>query len=385
MAINMGREDTLVLGQPPPARGMGGGGGGGGGSYVDPWAGTIPEVTQGDVNPNIAGTPARNVIPAGGSYTPPPNPGANPNPLPTPAGPGYPGGYDARISQLQGYLNPLSSRPAPQAGGVTLGPAAQAADSPFRGDQQGALGMFRDWAMGKDSVAAQAGANATNRAMAMQRSMAAGARPGMGAMAARQAMLNSGKAATDIGAATQQAQIQERQAAAGALGNLATAGRGQDQQLGMFNADQSNVHSRFGAGLEQQRNLANMESELRTMGMNDQQIATILGLQHNAAALQQRGDLAGGQWQHERAMFGDNAALQTYLQAQGIQAGKDMQEAAEPAWWEKALGAGMGIAGLALPFLGRSGGGGGGSPSGYTDPYGHIWNNSLPSASQFTW
>jgi hypothetical protein len=69
-------------------------------------------------------------------------------------------------------------------------------------------------------------------------------------------------------------------------------GRAQEQ----LGAQQQLTGALQGArGQDIQRNLANMEAQLRSRGMNDEQIRSMLGLELQQAGMQQQGGLAAQQ------------------------------------------------------------------------------------------
>lgn len=89
---------------------------------------------------------------------------------------------------------------------------------------------MEDIARGRESVSALQLKQALGQNIAGQQSMAASARPGQGAMAARNAMMNAGRAGSALGGQQALAGIQERQAAQNSLNNMILQQRGQDLQ-----------------------------------------------------------------------------------------------------------------------------------------------------------
>ena len=143
--------------------------------------------------------------------------------------------------------------------------------------------------MGAGEMAAQRG---TNRAIAQQQAMAAMARGGNAGIAQRAAA----RGAADIGVmgAGQMAQARsaDQQAAMAMLGQGLGQARGQDigmattnaqlmQQANLANMDAENQKVFQQAGLDQSTSLANMESRLRMIGMNDQAALQYLSLLFN--------------------------------------------------------------------------------------------------------
>lgn len=227
------------------------------------------------------------------------------------AGPGTPGafqvpGYADRIKQLQDYLNQTMGRQAPvaqavplgpaaqaggvtlgpamQAGGVTLGPAAQAqaalahaslagpaaqaADSPFRANQVQVLDQLAKLMRGEGSVAGIQAQAAAARQLAQQQAMAASASPSNALAARRLAGQQMAQMGGDLEAQQLAAQQAERNAATTQYGDISGQARGQDLQLGEFNADQSNQGARLNASLGTQAAIANANNQTGTSQFN---------------------------------------------------------------------------------------------------------------------
>ena len=106
----------------------------------------------------------------------------------------------------------------------------------YWGQQQQHVGNRLNALMsGQDSMSQQQLRQATDANIAQQRSLAASAAPGSGAMAQRMAMQNIGQMNQGYNQAATMAGIQERNAAAQALAGLSGQARGQDQQLMALN------------------------------------------------------------------------------------------------------------------------------------------------------
>lgn len=221
-----------------------------------------------------------------------------------------PGGDD-RANRLLGLADSYGGRTAPQAMG------AQANDSRFRDDQEGLVNRLRNQMNGADSMSELQFRQATDANTAQQRSLAASANPNNAAMMARFAAQNIGKMSQ--GAAQQAAQlgIQERNAAANALGGVAGQGRAQDQGLAEFNA-----------GQRQQNNQFNTGAQLQQTGLNDQASNNARGQELSNAELQQRGSMG-------------------YEGNQTTRRGQDLAVPVQPANWERLVGA----AGAVAPLL----------------------------------
>ena len=89
---------------------------------------------------------------------------------------------------------------------------------------------LRKIARGEESVSAMQLKNALQQNQAAQQSMAAGARGGNSAMAARTAAMNAGRQGAGLAGQQAIAGIQERQAAQSGLANMLMQQRGQDLQ-----------------------------------------------------------------------------------------------------------------------------------------------------------
>lgn len=89
---------------------------------------------------------------------------------------------------------------------------------------------LRRQASGQDSLSSEQLRQGLQQNLASQRSMAAGASPGNSAMAARNAAMNMGRAASGMSGAAATAGIQERRAAQDALSQMILQQRGQDLQ-----------------------------------------------------------------------------------------------------------------------------------------------------------
>lgn len=99
------------------------------------------------------------------------------------------------------------------------------------GQGQEALDYFGQRMRGEgDSMAMRQLAQGLAQSQAQQRSMAAGAAPGQGVMAARNAMSNMGRQSVGMSGQAAMAGIAERDAAASQYGNLLHGLRGQDLQ-----------------------------------------------------------------------------------------------------------------------------------------------------------
>lgn len=158
----------------------------------------------------------------------------------------------------------VTIKAAPQARASLAGPAVQAQDSAVRGNLLDALQYQGGLMKGENSVAALQYKRLSDQAMAGQMSMQASARPGQAAMAQRLAAQNMGRISGDMAGRLQEAQLAERNAAAQQYGNLGGLIRGQDNQLGMFNAGEQNQTGRLNAQLGTQVNMGNANNATST-------------------------------------------------------------------------------------------------------------------------
>lgn len=142
------------------------------------------------------------------------------------------GGND-QADQQQRWSQFLNSLNQPQN-------AATAGESSFRQNQQNLVGQLEAMAAGHGpSLAGQMLKTATDRNVSQQQALAqSGA--GNATMAAQQAQGNSAKLGAQAAQDATTARMAEQMNAISMLGNVLQGARGQDQTLGMFNADQQN-------------------------------------------------------------------------------------------------------------------------------------------------
>lgn len=103
-------------------------------------------------------------------------------------------------------------------------------DSSFRAGQMGLADQLQKYANGTESVSQLQLKQAADANIANQMAMAAGARPGQGAMMSRMASQNAGSIGTQLAGQQAVAGLQERQQASNALAGLYNTGRSQDLQ-----------------------------------------------------------------------------------------------------------------------------------------------------------
>lgn len=184
----------------------------------------------------------------------------------------------AKLAELEKYYG---SREAPQ-----LGAAPQAGLSSFRGNQGQLISQLEAMSRGMGpSAATVASQQALDRAQAGQSSMANSGRGNLGAnqlTAANNSAALGAQSIRDLGIARAQEQV----GAMNTLGGVLQGARGADETQGRFNA-----------GAQQTQMLANLDAQLRTMGLNDEQRRAILMAQMGQGGGPSVGDMllgAGG-------------------------------------------------------------------------------------------
>lgn len=209
--------------------------------------------------------------------------------------------FDSQYGRYGDLAGSYGRRDAPQA------TAHQAGNSAFRGDQRRLAHMLMNQAKGRgpgqELVRMQA-QGAADRGMQQQMAMANSGRPGMGAMGMRNAMMNSGNMQSQVGGQAAMAGLQAQLGAANQLGDVLSGARGQDQQLGMFNAGQRQQGSQF-----------NADARLRQMGLNDQAQLEALRQRLQLSGMQQQGGLTYEQLlnQHKLGQMGQPTLGQQLL------------------------------------------------------------------------
>jgi len=177
-------------------------------------------------------------------------------------------GYGGRQQNLLSQADYAAGRRSPQAG-----------VSGFRSGQQGLVGLLEAQARGQGPSAAQLQLkDAMSRNVSAQQAlMASGG-------SARSASQQAGALGASLSNQAAQARVQEQLGAQQQLGAALQGARGQDMQ----------------------RNIANMEAQLRSRGLNDQQIRAMLELELRQAGMQQQGGMGyeGQRTQRFGAMLG---------------------------------------------------------------------------------
>lgn len=125
--------------------------------------------------------------------------------------------------------------------------------------------FLMDLASGKHSVSAEQLRQGMQQNIAGQQSMAAGARPANAAMAARTAMMNSGRIGSGLAGQTALAGLMERQQAQQALAQLNLGQRGQDLQAAL--GSRGNAINAYGNVLGQPKGPSTAESAAQTAAM----------------------------------------------------------------------------------------------------------------------
>lgn len=187
--------------------------------------------------------------------------------------------YRNTLNRLsQGY----GKRQAPQ-----MGPAQQAAQSGFRGNQASLISQLEQLARGNGPSLAQLQMqDAMDRASGAQMAGAAtaGGRGVNVGAATRQAMNNTAAQTQQAAKDTGMMRVQEQMDALKQLGGVTAQGRAADEALNQFNAEQQNRNS-----------YGNMEAKLRMLGLNDEaQLRALMGALGSAPTPMGTSLLAGG-------------------------------------------------------------------------------------------
>ena len=202
--------------------------------------------------------------------------------------PGY-ADRDARLGQLE---QQWGQRQAPQAQTPGIGGFQDSGASSFRGDQQALFDQLRARATGQDSLSQMQLRDNLGANIRQQQAMAASARPGQGALAARSAAQQMGQMGAGLSGQQAMAGIQERQGAQNLLGGMLGQARGQDISQGQFNASQQNQRQMALAQMLAQNQQFNAGARQAQMGMNQAGQLGAMGQQFQNAAGQQQGGQA---------------------------------------------------------------------------------------------
>lgn len=179
----------------------------------------------------------------------------------------------------------------PRADRVLLGQAAQVdptQQEQFRTQQMQQANRLAQIAQGQQKGAGELAAQRqAARAVAQQQAMARMGRGNPGA--ARAAARNTADLGAQASGQAQLAALADQQAANNQLGQLLASGRQADIGIAGQNAQMAQQQNQAQGQLAQQRNLANMDMQLRAQGMNDQTRLAYLG----ALAQMNQAEMAG--------------------------------------------------------------------------------------------
>lgn len=182
--------------------------------------------------------------------------------------------------RMEEYYKQIQGRTAPQ-----IGPASHSAVSGFRNNQQDLIQRLEAMSRGEGpSLAREQMKASTDRNMAQQSSIAQTGR-GNAALAGITAANNSARLGAQSAQDTGMLRVQEQLGAFGQLGGAINQGRTSDEGNTQFNALQNNY-----------RDQANLEAMLKSRGLDDQAIQSIIQGQMSMANRPRLGDqlMAGG-------------------------------------------------------------------------------------------
>ncbi len=208
------------------------------------------------------------------------------------------GGASEYQNRLKSMEQEFANRNAPQ-----VGAAERGGYSDFRGNQAALISQLEALSRGQGpSVAAQQMREAMDRSVGAQASLAAGsAGTGVGAGAALRNAQNNTAAIQSQGARdTGMMRAQEQLGALNQLGLTIHGARGADESMNRFNAAQGNQFA-----------LANLDAQLRAMGMNDQARLQALQMAMQGAGPGMGSSLLAGGAGALSALLGQRAAGRT--------------------------------------------------------------------------
>ncbi len=187
---------------------------------------------------------------------------------------------------------------------VRLDPQKVAEDSAVRGNLMEGLDYQGRLMRGEDSVAAKQMARDQEYAISNQMGMARAARPGLAAMANRDAALNTGRLQADFGSRLAQAQLAERNEAAQRYSQYGGLIREQDLGLSQFNAGEGNRLNIAQGGISKDVGISNAANQTQASIASAQNAtqASITNAKNSLDAAIKRGD-----WESA-------AQLQKYIQ-----------------------------------------------------------------------
>lgn len=184
-------------------------------------------------------------------------------------------GAKERSKRLLDMAQGFGQRQAPG-----IGRFQNSGEGEFRGGQEALIRQLQGRASGADSLSQIQLRQAADHNLAQQQALAASARPGQGAMAARMASQQAGNIGQGLAGQAAQAGIMERAQAQDMLGNVLAGARGQDIGQSQFNANTQNQRLLEMARMQQQQ-----------YGMNDQALLEALRQEQANAALRQQGTM----------------------------------------------------------------------------------------------
>lgn len=222
------------------------------------------------------------------------------------------GGSRELRQRIRSGLDAVAGRTAPTMQGTTVGPVAQGRavqlntgpQGEFRAREMALAGRLSGVATGQQMGAGElATMRQGQNAVAQQQAFARMGRGSGAAGAARVAARNAGTIGLGVAGQAQQAALGDATAANAQLGSVLGQGRAADigiagqnaqlgQQMNMANLDAQNQRVFQQAGLDQAKSLAEMQSKLSTMGMNDQAQAQLLAQLFGISATEMQGRLA---------------------------------------------------------------------------------------------
>jgi len=232
-----------------------------------------------------------------------------------------------RNQSMQGLMG-VQGRQAPQAGytrvgNVYTGQASQlngSQQAQWRANQMALANRLQGISTGQQAGAGELAAQRQGaRAIGQQMGMARMQRGGNAALAARGAARNAGNIGLATSGQAQQAAMGDQQMANQTLTGLMGQGRQQDidiagqnaqlqQGMSMANLSAQNQRVFQQAGLDQSTSLANMQSKLSTMGMNDQAALAYMAQLFNVDLAEMQARLGQEQLRisgESKGMFGD--------------------------------------------------------------------------------
>lgn len=221
-------------------------------------------------------------------------------------------GAEEMRRRIRSGLDAVSGRAAPSMGRTTIGGVAQGRSASldprqqaeFRAREMALADRLTGVASGQQMGAGElATMRQGQRAVAQQQAFARMGRGAGAASAARTAARGAGEIGLGVAGQAQQAALSDQSAANAQLAGVLGQGRSADiniagqnaqlgQQMNLANLDAQNQRVFQQAGLDQARSLAEMQSKLATMGMNDQASLGLMAQLFGISATEMQGRLA---------------------------------------------------------------------------------------------